>query len=222
VTYEVTYPGPPRGRLRRHPRARHPVGGHRLRREPEPAPRQAQSLPRLGAQLRQSNKGSGGGAIYGCRSTTGNEPCIRASNLKDGHAFEFATAGKEAGTITVKDTTGAPFTTNATGVATGLNADKVDGNDATDFAAAGDLLFAAVSSSAALGANRGAVGASGGAGSYTVKLNRDVSACSFTATTTDTPAPVAVTPPTAAAKDTVTVTTGDPAAAHAFHLQVIC
>src|ERR687890_201458 len=45
---------------------------------------------------RQSNKrdGDGGGAIYGCRSNTGNEPCLRASNLKGGRAFEFATVGK--------------------------------------------------------------------------------------------------------------------------------
>src|SRR6185295_4915474 len=96
---------------------------------------------------RQSNKrdGDGGGAIYGCRSNPGNEPCVKAVNLKGGHAFEFNTVGKEAGSIEVGDTTGAPFTTNATGVATGLNADKVDGKDATDFAAAGSLLFADVS-----------------------------------------------------------------------------
>ena len=41
---------------------------------------------------RQSNKkdGDGGGAIYGCRSNAGNEPCVRANNLKGGRAFEFA------------------------------------------------------------------------------------------------------------------------------------
>ena len=72
---------------------------------------------------RQSNKrdGDGGGAIYGCRSNPGAEPCIRANNLKGGRAFEFDTAGKEAGRIEVGDPTGAPFTTNATGTATGLN-----------------------------------------------------------------------------------------------------
>src|SRR3954470_16677246 len=84
---------------------------------------------------RQSNKrnGDGGGAIYGCRSNTGNEPCVKAKNLKTGRAFEFETAGKEGGRIVTGDTTGAPFTTNATGVATGLNADKVDGKDSTEF-----------------------------------------------------------------------------------------
>ena len=55
---------------------------------------------------RQSNKrdGDGGGAIYGCRSDTGREPCIRANNLKGGRAFEFVTTGKEAGRIEVGDT----------------------------------------------------------------------------------------------------------------------
>ena len=40
---------------------------------------------------RQSNKrnGEGGGAIYGCRSNAGKEPCVRANNLKGGRAFEF-------------------------------------------------------------------------------------------------------------------------------------
>ena len=93
---------------------------------------------------RQSNKrdGDGGGAIYGCRSNAGNEACVKASNLKGGRAFEFETVGKEGGRIQTGDATGAPFTTNATGVATGLNADKVDGKDATDFAGSGDLAFA--------------------------------------------------------------------------------
>src|SRR3954452_2141804 len=100
---------------------------------------------------RQSNKkdGDGGGAIYGCRSNPGNEPCIRANNLKGGRAFEFVTIGKEGGRIEVGgDHTGAPFTTNATGVATGLNADKGDGKEASGFAQAADVattfLFAVV------------------------------------------------------------------------------
>ena len=85
---------------------------------------------------RQSNKkdGDGGGAIYGCRSSPGNEPCVKAANLKGGRAFEFNTVGPEGGRIETGDTTGAPFTTNATGVATGLNADSVDGKEAADFA----------------------------------------------------------------------------------------
>ena len=81
---------------------------------------------------RQSNKrnGEGGGAIYGCRSDAGKEPCVRANNLKGGRAFEFATVGKEAGFIQVGDTTAPPFSTNATGKVTNLDADKVDGKSA--------------------------------------------------------------------------------------------
>ena len=90
---------------------------------------------------RQSNKkdGDGGGAIYGCRSSLGNEPCVKAVNLKGGRAFEFTTIGAEGGRIETGNATGAPFTTNATGVATGLNADRVDGKEAADFAAAADV-----------------------------------------------------------------------------------
>jgi hypothetical protein len=91
-----------------------------------------------GYTTRQSNKSTtGGGAIYGCRSTTGGSaanppknPCIRANNLSTGFAFEFnATGAESAGSITVGAGGDAkrPFTTNATGVATGLNADRVDG-----------------------------------------------------------------------------------------------
>jgi hypothetical protein len=94
-----------------------------------------------GYATRQSNiSSSGGGAIYGCRSalpTSGGpaqEPCLRANNLNTGKAFEFAAHGTLAGTIqtgTAGD--GAkPFTTNATGVATGLNADRVDSKSADD------------------------------------------------------------------------------------------
>lgn len=81
---------------------------------------------------RQSNigNGNGGGAIYGCRSKPGREPCIRSNNLNTGRAFEFETDGAEAGRIEVKAAGGKPLTTNATGVATGFNADKVDNIDA--------------------------------------------------------------------------------------------
>ncbi len=95
-----------------------------------------------GYATRQSNlSSSGGGAIYGCRSGAGTSastpaqnPCIRANNLNRGLAFEFnATSGNVVGSITASGTGGdqvKPFTTNATGVATGLNADRVDGLDA--------------------------------------------------------------------------------------------
>jgi hypothetical protein len=183
---------------------------------------------------RQSNKkdGDGGGAIYGCRSNPGNEPCIRSNNLKGGRAFEFDTVGKEAGRIEVGDTSGAPFTTNATGVATGLNADKLDGKDATDVAPAADvtalsgsLLMAQVGAGGELGANRrGAVSSSKAAAPsnvYTVKFNKDVSKCGYTAS------PVGSASPDAPG---VTSTPGDGTSVNvdtgtnpgSFHLQVIC
>jgi len=96
-----------------------------------------------GYSTRQSNlSATGGGAIYGCRSAAGGSaatppqnPCVRANNLSTGYAFEFnATRGDSAGSITVGagGDTKKPFTTNATGVATGLNADRVDGASAED------------------------------------------------------------------------------------------
>lgn len=83
---------------------------------------------------RQSNKGTGGGAIYGCRTQSeppgGNHPCIRANNLRTGHAFEFETDGNVGGSIEVGDPRGQPFTTNGSGRVENLHADRVD---ATDF-----------------------------------------------------------------------------------------
>jgi hypothetical protein len=173
---------------------------------------------------RQSNKrdGDGGGAIYGCRSNQGNEPCLKASNLKGGRAFEFTTVGKEGGRIQTGDASGAPFTTNATGLATGLNADQVDGKNASDFAATGDLLFATVNAAGGLGANnRGATAASAPDASftYTVTFNRDVSKCSFTASPVGSSSAEApgVEPGPAANEARVDLT-----AAGSFHLQVIC
>jgi hypothetical protein len=141
---------------------------------------------------RQSNKSdNGGGAIYGCRSGEGgtpknNEPCIRAVNLAKGRAFEFATTGKEVGRIESSDKTAAPFTTNATGVATGLNADQVDGKSADDIVRDAQALtsFAAVNGAdGKLTAGRGAASATrAAAGVYTVTFAGDVSKCAYTAT----------------------------------------
>ena len=135
---------------------------------------------------RQSNKrdGDGGGAIYGCRSSAGREPCIRSNNLKGGRAFEFQTVGGSAGEIQVGDTAAAPFTTNATGKVENLNADKLDGVDSTEFAKAGDLAFAAVAVDGALAGGRGATASAlsnAGNNTYTVTFAKDVSKCSFTA-----------------------------------------
>lgn len=100
-----------------------------------------------GYVTRQSNlSDTGGGAVYGCRSQAGGSratptpqnPCIRANNLSRGLAFEFnASVGDVVGSITAGGggDTKKPFTTNATGVATGLNADRVDNLDAAGIVA---------------------------------------------------------------------------------------
>ena len=133
------------------------IGGER-----NPSPNQSQDLRRETQIIantstygtRQSNKSNnGGGAIYGCRSRAGgsagnNEPCVRANNLADGFAFELETDGDVAGRI---DTSGGdgtrPFTTNATGVATGLNADRVDSLSAEQLVGAARQRWALVNES---------------------------------------------------------------------------
>ncbi len=176
---------------------------------------------------RQSNlrNGDGGGAIYGCRSNPGSEPCIRANNLKGGRAFEFSTTGNQAGQITTGNPSGAPFVTNATGVATGLNADKVDGQDAAAFAAANRFAFAAVTEAGGLAAGSGATAANrvaeGANFLYTVTFNRDVSACSATASALGAASDFGfgVQPGSGASANTVQVRATN---ARGFHLQVIC
>jgi hypothetical protein len=179
---------------------------------------------------RQSNKSNnGGGAVYGCRSAAGgtpkgNEPCVRASNLTNGRAFEFnANGGTEVGAIT-GPAAAAPFTTTATGVATGLNADKVDGKDATELQA----KFATVTGTdGSLGSNRGATSSSrASAGVYNVVFDADVSKCSPTATIAGA-TPGTITTDAGANAQTVTVRTFDTAVAptatdHSFNLTVTC
>jgi hypothetical protein len=180
---------------------------------------------------RQSNKSSnGGGAVYGCRSATGgtpkgNEPCLRASNLTNGRAFEFnANGGTEVGAIT-GPATAAPFITTAKGVATGLNADQVDGKSADEITAAAQARFANVTgATGALGDQRGATASARSAtGIYSVDFNADVSKCARTATITGTDAGQVTTAATDA--DTVAVRTFDgtgTAADRSFDLVVTC
>ncbi|MBA3300499.1 MAG: hypothetical protein H0T15_01395, partial [Thermoleophilaceae bacterium] len=91
-----------------------------------------------GYSMRLSNKqvGDGGGAIYGCRSAPNTESCVNADNLNTGLAFFFRSQkGAAAGRIEAAGGANAkPFTTNATGVATGLNADQVEGQEPGDIA----------------------------------------------------------------------------------------
>jgi len=179
---------------------------------------------------RQSNKSTtGGGAIYGCRARTGTRSCLRASNLSNGRAFSFsANSGGEVGRID-GPAAAAPFTTSATGVATGLNADKVDGKDAATITADANR-FATVSGAGALGNQRGATSASRtAAGTYNVVFSDDISKCALAATVANNAAPGGIATATIGADGkTVTVVTRTltaappPATDEPFHLTVTC
>ncbi len=89
----------------------------------------------------QTGPRAGGGAIYGCRgaaggTATGSAPCLRASNLANGFAFEFASKSGPAGLFEVASPTEAPFATNGTGLVANLNADRLDGAHLSDITAA--------------------------------------------------------------------------------------
>jgi hypothetical protein len=152
-----------------------------------------------GYTTRQSNlSDTGGGAFYGCRAAVrvqngpATEPCVRANNLSTGFAFEFnSTHGTSAGTIMVGgggDKT-VPFTTNATGVATGLNADRVDSKSADDIvteAVNSASRFADVAVDGKLNGGRGvtSVAVQGAAtdATYRVVFADDISKCAVTGT----------------------------------------
>ena len=121
------------------------------------ASKETQIIARTGKDTygtRQSNLGDGGGAIYGCRSSLDTSsaaaiadpakstPCLRVNNLRGGKAFDLQTnTGRLIGVMQAGQSLGtpkpdvAPFITNATGVAVGLNADRVDGLNAADIIA---------------------------------------------------------------------------------------
>jgi hypothetical protein len=134
---------------------------------------------------RQSNnkEGDGGAATYGCRSSIGNEPCLAVFALRTARAFDFRSRGNEGGVITVSGDpnprNNRPFTTNATGVASGLNADEVDGKSADDLRARWVIFN-----------QQGAIGNQFGVasvtridqGAYVVAFNQPIDNCGFTAT----------------------------------------
>jgi hypothetical protein len=176
---------------------------------------------------RQSNnkEGDGGSATYGCRSSIANEPCLFVRSLRTARAFEFRSRGNEGGRILVGDPTNPdnnrPFTTNATGVATGLNADEVDGRSADSLVA----RFAAVNANGTLAGGNGAASSSRLAlGTYDVNFTAPVSGCAYTATITQyiNSGAAAVQPQ---GGNTIRVRTRDGASAIAdrpFHLVVNC
>lgn len=220
------------------------------------------TTPTGGYSTRQSNlSNSGGGAVYGCRSQVGGSaakprpqnPCLRANNLNTGYAFEFHASD---GPITGLISAGAggdskkPFITNATGVATGLNADRLDNLDAAQIVTAARLKtgldadtldgvdsasfarlapFAQVNANGTAGETRGVP--SGGttrsaAGNYDVVFTGDLSKCAFSATLGGTDGgEISVVPAVAGGNTTVDVRTFNSAGAatdRSFHLSANC
>ena len=219
--------------------------------------------PTGGYSTRQSNlSGSGGGAVYGCRSKVGGSaakprpqnPCLRANNLSTGYAFEFnASNGPIAGLISAGagGDSKKPFVTNATGVATGLNADRVDNLDAAQIVALArtkasldaDTLdgrdsasfaslapFAQVTVDGKAGETRGVptngVTNPADAGTYSVLFTGDLSKCALSTALGGTAGgEISVTPTVANGNTTVAVHTFDSAGGpenRAFHLSAHC
>jgi hypothetical protein len=148
--------------------------------------------------MRYSNRavGGGGGLLFGCRSKPGgtpqkNYPCARSRNVADGLAFEFLTAGSLVGTINAGnggDNT-KPFTTNATGVATGLNAERVGSKTPAQLTSDAVSAVQQSQSFARVSVAGGSIAARGvsavthpSTGVYTVTFEKAVNACALNAT----------------------------------------
>lgn len=159
-----------------------------------------------GWTTRIENLGNGGAAILGCHAFEGGLPCLDSYNMAGGLAFTFNTSGKVGGEILLRNPNGAPFTTNAHGVATGLNANFLQGRQASEFqlasqpaanatnaeklagqpasayVSAGQLLFANVVTGPKLEGARGATAVTQSGTAYTITFGTaDISKCAFTA-----------------------------------------
>jgi len=192
---------------------------------------------------RQSNKGSGGGAIYGCRSAPGAESCVRAVNLQNGLAFSFQSNSgtSPVGSFQVGSTSAvtnkvAPFTTNAQGMVTNLNANLLGGLTAAQIesqavstagtAAQALSSIAAVNAAGALQKARGATAASfSPPGSYLVTFGSSIANCVYQATiTSGTPGIVTTTEASGNVVSVSTFNTANPPVATPlpFQLTVNC
>src|SRR3954463_4417864 len=143
----------------------------------------AQNVSTFATPRPKNRGGEGGAATSACRSSFGNEPCLAVFALRTARAFDFRSRGTEGGVITVQGDANPrnnrPFTTNATGVATGLNADEVDGRSADDLRA----KYALVNDQGVLGNGNGVVSSSRTAeGTYLVKFEGTITDCGYTAT----------------------------------------
>jgi hypothetical protein len=191
---------------------------------------------------RQSNKGAGGGAIYGCRSAPGAESCVRAVNLMNGLAFSFqsnsgaAVGSFQVGTSSAVNPNAAPFTTNASGKVTNLNADAVDGLSASQIEsqavttavsqASALSSIAAVAANGALVHGRGAIASiNTGTGTYIVTFGASIANCAYQATINSAGGAPGFVSATGATATTVSVSTfniAGTAADRPFYLTVNC
>lgn len=193
---------------------------------------------------RIENVGTGGASTFGCRAGSNGSACLAAENSKGGLAFSFASTGSTAGKILLTNPNAAPFTTNAHGEATGLNANYLQGKTASEFvttsgtaknaselagkpaseyATNGQLLFADVAEGKIVN-NRGASAIAPAGEGFTVAFGTvDVSKCAFSASPTGaalTSGQLGVeATPSNTNKVTVNVPTGFKGG---FDLQVIC
>ena len=130
---------------------------------------------------------------------------MRATNLANGQAFSFnANGGNQVGSITSSNKNAAPFTTNATGVATGLNADQrrrpervADPDRGVHRRRPSANKFAVINgATGGLAEGRGVTSvAHTSTGVYTVTASETISACAFAATAQSaTPATATVVP----------------------------
>jgi len=194
--------------------------------------------------MRYSNRavGGGGGLLFGCRSEPGgtparNYPCARSRNVANGLAFEFLTAGALVGTINAGrggDNT-KPFTTNATGVATGLNAERVGSKTPAQLTSDAVSAVQQTSSFARVSVSGTSIAARGvsavthpSTGTYTVAFTQPVNACALTATQSATGTDVGTIGTQVGADNrTVTVTTlgllpAPELADRAFDISAVC
>lgn len=193
--------------------------------------------------MRVQNLGSGGAGTFGCKAPGSGAACLAAENTKGGLAFSFATTGLTGGKILLTNPNGAPFTTNAHGEATGLNANYLQGKTASEFQLAnqpaananalggkpaseyaiGGLLFADVSEGK-IQHTRGATAVSQSGNSFTVTFGSvNVSQCSFTASPAGAVLSGAQLGVEAASGNASAVVVNAPSGfSGAFDLQVIC
>jgi hypothetical protein len=137
---------------------------------------------------RNTRDGDGGAAAMTCESNTGNEPCLSMVNKGNGFAAAFRTRGLTGFRLQTSGSgTATPFLldANATGKVEHLNADQLDGLDSSEVGREPWALVDGDASPAFVRQNGATAVSRSGVGDYRVQFNRDVSSCSYQATSAD-------------------------------------